>query len=35
MRKLRVVTLRFGTGRQEMVLERWTNPEPFASNVYM
>ena len=25
--KLRIVTLRFGTGRQKMVLERWTNPK--------
>jgi hypothetical protein len=28
MRKLRIVTLRFGTARQKMVLERWTNPKP-------
>jgi hypothetical protein len=27
MRKLRIVTLRFGTGRERMVLERWTNPK--------
>jgi hypothetical protein len=25
--KLRIVTSRFGTGRQKMVLERWTNPK--------
>ena len=25
--KLRIVTLRFGTGRQKMVLERWTKPQ--------
>ena len=26
---------RVGTGRQKMVLERWTNPKRFASNVIM
>jgi hypothetical protein len=25
---LRIVTLGFGTGRQRLVLERWTNPKP-------
>jgi hypothetical protein len=28
MQKLRIVTLGFGTARQKMVLERWTNPKP-------
>jgi hypothetical protein len=28
MQKLRIVTLRFRTGRQRMALERWTNPKP-------
>jgi hypothetical protein len=28
MQKLRIVTLRFGTARQKMALERWTNPKP-------
>ena len=27
MQKLRIVTLRFGTGRQKRVLEQWTNPK--------
>jgi hypothetical protein len=27
MQKLRIVTPRFGTGRQKLVLERWTNPK--------
>jgi hypothetical protein len=27
MTKLRIVTLRFGTGRQKMAIERWTNPK--------
>jgi hypothetical protein len=27
MQKLRIVTIEFGTGRQKMVLERWTNPK--------
>ena len=26
VKMLRIVTLRFGTGRQKMALERWTNP---------
>ena len=26
MKKSRIVTLRFGTARQKMALERWTNP---------
>ena len=26
MQQSRIVTLRFGTGRQKMALERWTNP---------
>jgi hypothetical protein len=26
-KQLRIVTLRFGTGRQRMLLERWTNPQ--------
>ena len=26
--KLRIATLRFGTGRHRMVLERWTHPKP-------
>jgi hypothetical protein len=28
MKQLRIVTLRFGTGRQRMVLEPWTHPKP-------
>jgi hypothetical protein len=28
MKKWRIVTLRFGTARQKMALERWTNPKP-------
>jgi hypothetical protein len=28
MQKWRIVILRFGTARQKMVLERWTNPKP-------
>jgi hypothetical protein len=28
MKQLRIVTLGFGTARQRMVLERWTNPKP-------
>jgi hypothetical protein len=28
MRKLRIVTLGFGTARQRMALERWTSPKP-------
>jgi hypothetical protein len=28
LQKLRIVTLSFGTARQRMVLERWTNPNP-------
>jgi hypothetical protein len=31
MEKLRIVTLRFGTARQRMVLERWTNSKPQRS----
>ena len=27
MKELRIVTLGFGTGRQKMLLERWTNPK--------
>jgi hypothetical protein len=27
MKELRIVTLRFGTGRQKRALERWTNPK--------
>jgi hypothetical protein len=27
VQKLRIVTLRFGSGRQKMALERWTNPK--------
>jgi hypothetical protein len=28
MQTLRIVTLGFGTARQRMALERWTNPKP-------
>ena len=28
MKKIAIVTLGLGTGRQRMVLERWTNPKP-------
>jgi hypothetical protein len=28
MKKLRIVILGFGTARQKMALERWTNPKP-------
>jgi hypothetical protein len=28
MQQLRIVTLGFGTARQRMALERWTNPKP-------
>jgi hypothetical protein len=28
MKTLRIVALRFGTARQRMALERWTNPKP-------
>jgi hypothetical protein len=36
-KRLRIVTLGFGTGRQKMILERWTNPksQTFAVYVYM
>jgi hypothetical protein len=30
MQKWRIVRLGFGTARQKMVLERWTNPKPFG-----
>jgi hypothetical protein len=33
MKKLRIVILRFGTARQKLVLERWTNPKPLNSIV--
>jgi hypothetical protein len=34
MEKWRIVILRFGTARQIMVLERWTNPKPLGTIVY-
>jgi hypothetical protein len=30
MQKLHIVILGFGTARQKMALERWTNPKPFG-----
>jgi hypothetical protein len=33
MQKLRIVILGFGTARQEMVLERWTNPKSLGTIV--
>jgi hypothetical protein len=30
MKKWRIVVLRFGTARQDMVLEWWTNLKPFG-----
>jgi hypothetical protein len=33
MEKLRIVILRFGTARQKMVLERWTNLKPLGTIV--
>jgi hypothetical protein len=32
-KKLRIVILGFGTARQKMVLERWTNPKPLGTIV--
>ena len=31
MKKSRIVILRFGTARQKLVLERWTNPKPLGT----
>jgi hypothetical protein len=33
MQKLRIVNLGFGTARQKLVLERWTNPKPLGTIV--
>jgi hypothetical protein len=35
MQKLRIVTLRFGAGRQKMVLETIDTSQTFAAYVYM
>jgi hypothetical protein len=33
MKKLRIVILRFGTARQKLVLEWWTNPKPLGTKL--